>query len=47
MDVAVFQCLSTCELFAQVRDALLLLRSSRFQHDLVHDLVGKHLGGTL
>ena len=30
-----------------VRDALLLLRNTRFHLDLVHDLVGEHLGAKL
>ena len=37
------ECVSCRELCALVRDAL-RLRNSRFLLDLVHDLVGKHLG---
>ena len=39
--VVLFECLSCRELFASVRNALRLLRSSRFRLDLVHDLVGR------
>ena len=38
------RCLSCRELFNLVRDALPLLRNSRFHLDLIHDLAGEHLG---
>ena len=47
LDVAVFECVSCRELFALVRDALLLVRNSRFHLDLVHDLIGSNLGDVL
>ena len=47
LDAEAFERSLRRELFALVRDALLLLRNSRFHLDLVHDLVGEYLGAVL